>query len=132
MMNHCVRFALQILAKVYFKVQENLSKKAPMAPDANGGFSIKCDKLESMLDPVEEAIKQVGAETSQVQIILDSGVPYNTEKAKFEMVAGGLKTAEEQVAVYAELVAKRPMVAGIIDPFPLEFPERYRQVRQTS
>lgn len=97
----------------------------PTTTSSTTPSTTQADKPESLLDLVDEAIKAVGAETGQVQVILDAGIPYNVDKQKFEMVAGGLKSAEEQVALYADLVTKRPVLAGILDPFPLEFPEAW-------
>jgi enolase len=122
--------AARLLCKTYNQVKESLSKKVPAVAEANGAFPLKADKIESLLEPINDALKQVGAAPGAIQLVLDAGIPYLADKQKFEMVMGGLKSADEQVTFYAEIVTKNPVVAGIIDPFPLAFPEAWSSLRE--
>jgi enolase len=114
------------LSLAYKSLQALMSKKVPVVAQSDGSFSLKADKPEHVFDLIDDAIKAVGLTTEDIQILLEANVTYNAEKRKFEMVAGQLKTAAEVVAVYADLVHKRQLVAGIFDPFPVDHPVAWR------
>ncbi|VDP68703.1 unnamed protein product [Echinostoma caproni] len=87
----------------------------------NGAPALPMDRPERGLDFVLEAMQQLHLKDQfLLGLHLISRSIYDPVKGKYEPVTGMLKTPEEMVNYYADLVAKYPQVQLLIEPFRRE------------
>lgn len=105
----------------------------------NGSFTVTLETAQQGLDMIESAItNSCGAEVgSKLKLAINIGANeiFDQEKNKYEIAVGALKSSDELVDVYVDLIAKYPRIAMIIDPFnknePLSWYKLYSRVSKT-
>ncbi len=108
--------ALRMGAEIFHNLKKVLKGKGlNTAVGDEGGFAPNLTSNEEALEVIIEAIKKAGYEPGkEVMLALDVAATeiYNSEEKKYELSGEGLvKTAEEMVEFYSELVEKYPIIS---------------------
>ncbi|CAH8529149.1 unnamed protein product [Schistosoma turkestanicum] len=115
---------LDNLFMIKTKLSQVLLNKSNLAPQIicdNGASSVNIDKVEQALDLLAELLEQIQLKNEFYfgLYITPKGI-FDTVKERYEPIIGSLKTPEELVNYYVELIGKYPQIRLLIDPFRAE------------
>ncbi|KAK4468317.1 hypothetical protein MN116_008113 [Schistosoma mekongi] len=96
----------------------------------NGATSVNIDKPEQCLDILIELLEQLQLinEFYFGLYITPKGI-FDTVKERYEIITGSLKTPEEMVNYYVDLITRYPQIRLLIDPFRAEDKECWELLR---
>ncbi|CAH8616737.1 unnamed protein product [Schistosoma rodhaini] len=117
----------QLLSSIFIiktKLSQILIKKSNLNPQLicdNGASSVMIDKPEQIIDLLIELLDicQLNNEFYIGLYILPKRI-FDTVKERYEIITGTLKTPEELVNYYIDLLGKYPQIRLLIDPFRAE------------
>uniref|UniRef100_H2YM27 phosphopyruvate hydratase n=1 Tax=Ciona savignyi TaxID=51511 RepID=H2YM27_CIOSA len=126
------------------KVYQNIGKAIITLPDSlmtsqssglltgpSGGFQPSYDKPEQPLDATIEAITGAGFTPGQdVFLGIDCSAHdiFDYDKGKYDISTGALKTADEMVDLYKDLVSRYPSLIMLVDPVRKEDREQWSKL----
>nr|XP_054766572.1 enolase 4-like [Lytechinus pictus] len=85
----------------------------------NGTFTPQYDRQEQFLDLVQEAVTALELTPGEdISIALNCAAHeiYEPEKNKYEVMTGMLKTSEDMIEFYADIINRYPAIVALIDP----------------
>ncbi|XP_054885812.1 enolase 4 isoform X2 [Poeciliopsis prolifica] len=97
----------------------------------NGVLTASCDRLEQPLDLITDACTNLKVPLGvDVFLALNCAGPkiVDYSKGKYEVATGGLKSADELIEVYHNLISKYPAVVAVIDPFRREEADQWEKL----
>ncbi|TNN21393.1 Enolase 4 isoform 1 [Schistosoma japonicum] len=96
----------------------------------NGATSVNIDKPEQCLEILIELLEQLQLNNEFYfgLYITPKGV-FDTVKERYEIITGSLKTPEELVNYYVDLITRYPQIRLLIDPFRAEDKECWELLR---
>ncbi|VDO49202.1 unnamed protein product [Schistosoma margrebowiei] len=96
----------------------------------NGASSVNIDKPEQAFDLLIEFLEQIQLNNHFYfgLFISPKGI-FDTIKERYEIITGSLKTPEELVNYYIELIGKYPQIRLLIDPFRAEDKEYWELLK---
>ncbi|KAM8924765.1 enolase 4 [Pelodytes ibericus] len=107
------------------KQLSSISKTAPAIKNVSplGCLLLGCDRIDQPLDLICEACKHLGlVPGTDLHLALNCAahelMDYN--KGKYEVVSGTLKTPDEMVDMYLDLINRYPSVLALLDPLRKE------------
>lgn len=123
--------AMEIGVQIFHKLKKIILLKYGLSATSvgdEGGFEPAIKSTSEALKLVKEAITQAGFKDS-VQVALDvaGSELYAPEKRRYNLGAGGLKTAEEMLRMYKEYAAMFDVIS-IEDPFHSEDAAMYSKM----
>uniref|UniRef100_A0A3P9Q0I8 Enolase 4 n=1 Tax=Poecilia reticulata TaxID=8081 RepID=A0A3P9Q0I8_POERE len=89
----------------------------------NGVLTASCERPEQPLDLISNACTNLKVPLGvDVFLALNCAAPklVDYSKGKYEVATGGLKSPDELIEVYHNLISKYPAVVAVIDPFRRE------------
>lgn len=113
---------LQKVTCVYHQLSKMLFSKFGVPSffvNDNGTFTPQYDRQEQFLDLVQEAVTALEMTPGEdIFIALNCAAHeiYEPEKNKYEVMTGLLKTAEDMIEFYADILNRYPAVIALIDP----------------
>ncbi|XP_072022887.1 enolase 4-like [Amphiura filiformis] len=84
-----------------------------------GGYCPTVDKPEQLLDTVQEAITNVGLTAGEdvfFGINCAAHEIFDMDKAKYEVTSGVMKTCDDMIEFYGDLINRYPAIIALIDP----------------
>ncbi|XP_071486736.1 enolase 4-like [Diadema antillarum] len=115
--------SMKKLTSVYQQIGKLLFAKSGVAANyVNdlGTYTPQYDRQEQLLDLVQEAVQAlelVPGEDIFMALNCAAHEIYEPEKNKYEVTAGLMKTPDDMVEFYADLISRYPAVVALIDPF---------------
>uniref|UniRef100_A0A3P9Q0A6 phosphopyruvate hydratase n=1 Tax=Poecilia reticulata TaxID=8081 RepID=A0A3P9Q0A6_POERE len=94
----------------------------------NGVLTASCERPEQPLDLISNACTNLKVPLGvDVFLALNCAAPklVDYSKGKYEVATGGLKSPDELIEVYHNLISKYPAVVAVIDPFRREVSSKH-------
>nr|XP_039263494.1 enolase 4-like [Styela clava] len=121
--------SVQKLTQVFHQVGKILSAKGPAPPiGITGGYQPSFEKIEQPLDLLQEAGTALGLNAGQdifIGIECAAHEVFDYSKGKYEIMAGSLKSADELVDYYKDIITRYPAIIALVDPFRKEDREQW-------
>ncbi|CAH8604962.1 unnamed protein product [Heterobilharzia americana] len=115
------------------KLQQVLLNKPNLSPQMiceNGAASVNIDKPEQALDIILECLEQLQLkEEFYLGLYIAPKGIYDTVKERYEVITGTLKSPEEMVNFYADLLTRYSHIRLLIDPLRAEDIESWELLR---
>ncbi|XP_035986563.1 enolase 4 [Fundulus heteroclitus] len=116
----------------------NISTKTGVAQASvlhSGGPTASYDRPEQPLDLITDACSNLNVLLgTDVYLALNCAAPklVDYSKGKYEVATGVLKSPDELVELYQNLISKYPAVVALIDPFRREDAEQWEKLSNTT
>ncbi|KAH9580821.1 enolase member 4 [Schistosoma haematobium] len=115
------------------KLSQTLMNKPNLIPQLicdNGASSVNIDKPEQAFDLLIEFLEQIQLNNHFYfgLFISPKGI-FDTIKERYEIITGNLKTPEELVNYYIDLIGRYPQIRLLIDPFRVEDKEYWELLK---
>ncbi|XP_014910163.1 enolase 4 isoform X1 [Poecilia latipinna] len=97
----------------------------------NGVLTASCERPDQPLDLITNACTNLKVPLGvDVFLALNCAAPklVDYSKGKYEVATGGLKSPDELIEVYNNLISKYPAVVAVIDPFRREEAEQWKKL----
>ncbi|PIK49475.1 putative enolase-like protein ENO4 [Apostichopus japonicus] len=114
--------SVQQLTQIYQRVSNlHFSKVGVVAYYTNdfGGVCPQYDRPDQLLDHITEALLSLGLTAGEdIFIGLNCAAHeiYDPDKGKYEVMSGALKTGDDMLEVYGDLITRYPGIIALIDP----------------
>jgi len=126
--------AVKHLTTIYKTLGTSLAGKAVGCPMArNGSYLPTLDKLEQVLDSCNDAINTCNLVPGEdAFLVLDCAAheTFDYEKGKYEIMAGTLKSADEIIEFYRDIVSRYSSLVMLVDPLRKEDREQWMPLCQ--
>lgn len=102
----------------------------------SGCFTCALDTYQQGLDMIENAITTVCGSEDDLSLAVNIGAQeiFDVEKNKYEISLGALKSSDELIELYVEMIAKYPRISIIIEPLsasePLAWYKLYSRIHK--
>uniref|UniRef100_A0A094ZP69 phosphopyruvate hydratase n=1 Tax=Schistosoma haematobium TaxID=6185 RepID=A0A094ZP69_SCHHA len=132
----CRTFGTELLDNLFIiktKLSQTLMNKPNLIPQLicdNGASSVNIDKPEQAFDLLIEFLEQIQLNNHFYfgLFISPKGI-FDTIKERYEIITGNLKTPEELVNYYIDLIGRYPQIRLLIDPFRVEDKEYWELLK---
>ncbi|KAK6185600.1 hypothetical protein SNE40_007799 [Patella caerulea] len=114
--------AVEHIQGIYHHISKNLYVKGGVAAKFVNDIGALCpvlEKVEQGLDLVQEAITSLGltpGEDFHIALNIAAHEMFDMEKGKYEVILGQLKSPDDMVDFWGDIISRYPSVIAIIDP----------------